>query len=246
MCSWLCLRFLRDLCGCCRHSASWLKKINSQLQIRNNFIPWGFDIERALELRTLETYAQTNWAMILLGLSNASRLDTAAWADGSVPTASFLDTEFRALYRRIFAISAALDAYNTVQIMTSLTIPGQAVNSTLPGEVTESSRRVLISRVRFIISTVILCLFLLVIAIVYVRPRRQSFLPFMPTSLAARIALICEGSALEDAKGTAMLRTHQREVYLRELGHTYYFGWGARDVDDEHVLQFGLHKVESQ
>jgi hypothetical protein len=75
----------------------------------------------------------------------------------------------------------------------------------------------------FIIAECILSLYVIVAFILYLyRPGR--FLPRLPTSIAATIALFAASSAVRDMRGTSLLTKKEREARLQELDKRYGYG----------------------
>jgi len=224
-------------------TTSWMKKINSELQIANSFFPdnFGDNQIRYLTRRPFESYAATNWALILASLNTSSQLDTSKWNGTSLPPASAIADELSSIYRKLFVEYLALDANSTLPIMMSLT-PNNS-SSSISGQSTMTLRRVLVSRTSFIVSAVILGVFLLAIVAVYARPMDKG-LPFVPITLGATLAFVHGSEALEDVKGTSGFSTSQREKHLSRLGHRYYIGYGNSGDGDgsDAPRQYGLHK----
>lgn len=225
---------------------SWKKKINSELQIANSFFPdnFGSNGQRYLSRRPFESYAATNWALILASLNVTSQLDANKWNGTSVPPISAITDELSSIYRKLFVEYLALDANSTLPVMMGLT----PINSSAPisGQSTITLRRVLVSRTSFIASALIIGVFLLTIVAVYVRPMDKG-LPFVPISLGATLAFVHGSEALEDVKGTSGFSTRQREKHLKRLGHRYFIGWRNGEVGDgsNAPRQYGVHKESS-
>ena len=227
-------------------NTKWRENINYKMQLANSFYPdsysasGGSNSARYLERRLFESYASTNWALILAGLNASSQLDASKWPAEFIPSASDLTQEIRSIYRRLFVEYVSLDANSSVPIMTSLQPNEPAADGSIPiaGQNMIVTRRVLVSRPRFIISAIILGIFLLTLAAVYTR-RLDRGLPFVPTSLGATLALVYFSEALEDVRGTSGINTEEREQRLRALGYRYYIGWGD---NGDGRRRYGLHR----
>lgn len=226
-------------------TTAWMKKINSELQIANSFFPDNFhggNGARYLDRRPFESYAATNWALILASLNTTSQLDTSKWNGTSLPPTSAIADELGSIYRKLFVEYLALDANSTIPVMMSLS----PINPSSPisGQSTITLRRVLVSPTSFIVSAVILGIFLVTIVAVYAWPMDRGLL-FVPVTLGATLAFVHGSEALEDVKGTSGFSTSQREKHLRRLGHRYYIGYGNSGDGDGDGLdaprRYGLH-----
>lgn len=190
----------------------------------------------------LESYAPTNWALILASLNTTSQLDISKWNGTSLLPASAIADELGSIYRKLFVEYLALDANSTLPIMMSLAPTNSS--SPMSGQSTITLRRVLVSPINFIVSAVILGIFLVTIVAVYAWPM-DSGLPFVPITLGATLAFVHGSEALEDVKGTSGFSTSQREKHLKRLGHRYYIGYGNGGNGDgdgpDAPRRYGLH-----
>ena len=232
---------------------TWRKKINAAIQTGNSFFPLpGDNGQRYLQRRMANTYAATNWALILGNLASNSSLNTNNWVSGELPDPSVMASELAGIYRRLFTQYMALDPLATLPIMDSLPPFSASPDSApLSGTVSTTQRRVIVSRTSYIVSAIILIFLLLTVVAVYTRPMDRG-LPFVPTSLGVTLAFVAGSEALDDVKGTSSMSTRERERHLRQLDRRYFIGWGnsAAGVDGRgrkrvgYRRRYGLHREE--
>jgi len=87
----------------------------------------------------------------------------------------------------------------------------------------QQEQRLFLSTPMFIISEVILCIYVIVGIAVYMR-RPGQYLPRLPTSIAAVIALFAASSAVLDMRGTSHLDGRGRARHLEKLDSRYGYG----------------------
>ncbi|KAF2749431.1 hypothetical protein M011DRAFT_456902 [Sporormia fimetaria CBS 119925] len=92
----------------------------------------------------------------------------------------------------------------------------------------------------FIVSEVILGIYIIASILVYLR-RPGHYLPRMPTSLAAITALFAPSAAVEDLKGTSTFTTKERERVLKEGDWKY--GYGSY-VGTDGAVHVGIEKAQ--
>ena len=222
-------------------TVKWRKKLNAAIQLGNSFNPQRYtNANRYLQRRRADTYAATNWALILGSLNSTSVLDARKWNSSALPDADSITAELTSLYSHLFTEYMALDPFSTIPIMDAVSKPSPS----MAGTILTTQRRVLVSKSSFIVSEIILIIFLLTLVAVYVRPMDRG-LPFVPTNLALTLALVHGSEASNDVKGTSGMSTRERERRLRELGGKYFVGWGDSVVEGVgKVRRYGLHREE--
>lgn len=135
-------------------------------------------------------------------------------------------------YARLFAIWLGvnkellfLPATNTTKQMNGITITQE--------------ERLFFTVPLFIISETILGIYILVSLLIYLR-RPGRYLPRMPTSLAAIIALFASSAAVRDLQHTSHMSTKEREKHLHDLDCRYGYGSYVGGDGSVHV---GIEKV---
>jgi hypothetical protein len=121
------------------------------------------------------------------------------------------------VYSKLFAIWLGINKKN-------LFVPS-STGSRLPidGYRVEKEKRLFLSTEMFLISEIILCIYVVVAIWVYAR-RPGQYLARMPTSIAALIALFAASAAVQDMRGTSHLDRKGRAKHLEQLDHRYGFG----------------------
>lgn len=109
----------------------------------------------------------------------------------------------------------------------------------MKGTLVQPAKRIFLSTTMFIISEAILCTYVLVAVWVYAH-RPGQYLPRLPTSLAAVIALFAASSAVQDMRGTSHLDKKGRAQHLERIGARY--GYGSYIGADGRV-HIGLEKT---
>lgn len=93
----------------------------------------------------------------------------------------------------------------------------------IEGSRIDTERRLFLSSTMFIISEFILCTYAIVIVWVFAR-RPGQYLPRLPTSIAAVIALFAASAAVQDMRGTSHLDKKGRAQHLERIGARYGYG----------------------
>lgn len=109
----------------------------------------------------------------------------------------------------------------------------------VPGRIARKEDRLFFTVPMFIISEVILCIYIVVSIVVYLR-RPGRYLPRMPSSIAAVIALFASSAAVKDFQGTSGMTNKEREKYLDDLD--YQYGYGSY-VGSDGAVHVGIEKV---
>ncbi|KAF2741653.1 hypothetical protein M011DRAFT_454492 [Sporormia fimetaria CBS 119925] len=136
-----------------------------------------------------------------------------------VPKFSDVEAPLKAAYSRLFAIWLSINK-------DLLLVPaGNSTETTIMKEVKViyKEERLFFKTSMFIISEIILGIYIITAVVVYLR-RPGRFLPRMPTTIAAIIALFAASAAVEDMRGTSQFTTEEHEQYLNKLGCRYGYG----------------------
>ncbi|KAH7135259.1 hypothetical protein B0J11DRAFT_575858 [Dendryphion nanum] len=149
-----------------------------------------------------------------------------------LPTIDEITGALYPVYQKLFAIWLGLNR-------NKLFLPSDpTTNPPVQGVVIAYESRIFISKPLFVVAEVILGTYAMVALIVYAwRPGR--FLPRMPTSIAAVIALFAAGSAVEDMEGTSMFSRKERREHLKALGHRYGYG---KFIGQDGLVHVGIEK----
>lgn len=115
---------------------------------------------------------------------------------------------------------------------------GQKVE--VQGSWLQSETRLFISTPMFIISEIILCMYIIVAVLVYLR-RPGKYLPNMPTSIASVIALFAASSMVLDMRNTSYLDGKERAKYLEKLDDRY--GYGSFIGGGDGRVHIGIEKT---
>jgi hypothetical protein len=154
--------------------------------------------------------------------------------DPNEPLPTFADVEnpMNKAYTRLFAIWLGVNKE-------LLFLP--ATNSTpqVLGSIITPEERLFFVTPLFIISQVVLILYAIVAVAVYLR-RPGRYLPRMPISIAAIIALFASSAAVKDLRGTSNMKNKKRDKYLKQLNHRY--GYGSY-VGSDGSVHIGVEKV---
>ncbi|KAI9662790.1 MAG: hypothetical protein M1829_006134 [Trizodia sp. TS-e1964] len=195
--------------------------------------PFETDVSPYFTTRPFDLYAQINYAI-------AGGRNDVCWHNDSFPSdwvnyfmektganTSFLDpnsplpsadqaiASFTPIYKRLFPIILS-------DVTDRFLLPAPS-GTTAQGSGLKATPRVFLSPVMFIITEVILCLYLVVAcALYYLRP--ASCLPRLPISIAALVAYFAASRALVALRGTASLSSRQREAFAAEHGMTFTYG----------------------
>ncbi|KAF1834095.1 hypothetical protein BDW02DRAFT_589154 [Decorospora gaudefroyi] len=121
------------------------------------------------------------------------------------------------VYQKLFAIWLSI---NKDKLLISR---NETFTSAIKGWANERQTRIFLSTPLFLLAESILCIYIMVAICIYLwRPGR--FLPRMPTSIAAIIALFAASQAVRDMRGTSLLTRKERKKHLDDLGRTYGYG----------------------
>lgn len=120
-------------------------------------------------------------------------------------------------YRKLFAIWLGINR-------DKLLIPRSEGSTTVTeGQTNEAQIRIFLSMPLFILAEVILAIYAIVAVCIYLwRPGK--FLPRMPTSIGAIIALFAASEAVQDMRGTSLFTRRERRQHLDKLDRLYGYG----------------------
>jgi hypothetical protein len=122
----------------------------------------------------------------------------------------------RIAYKRLLAIWLGVNKE-------LLLLPSTSVTAHVPGTVITLEERLFFNVPLFIISEMILSIYIITAVLIYLRwPGR--YLARMPTSIAAVIALFAASVAVKDLQGTSNMTSRERDEFLDELECTYGYG----------------------
>lgn len=142
--------------------------------------------------------------------------NSSAFLDPSLspPQSNATIPALNSIYTTLFAITLGINIPKILRSAQDLQVDGYAI-------VPET--RIFVSDSMFILSIVILSLYIIATVIIYAR-RPWKILPRMPTTIASQIAFFAAGYALKDLKGTAPMTTKGRDYYVESTGTKYGFG----------------------
>lgn len=149
-----------------------------------------------------------------------------------VPQYSDLEQPLSRAYSKLFATWLGTNK-NTLFVRTS------ATSEKVPGEILAEEERISINTTLFVITEIILGIYIVAAILVYAR-RPGQYLPRMPTSVAAVISLFSASAAVEDFKGTSQFTTKERDAFLKNSGIRYGYGSYLGSDGSVHV---GIEKV---
>lgn len=118
-----------------------------------------------------------------------------------------------------------------------LLLPAGSETAPIAGTVVTIEDRLFFVTPLFIISEAILAIYILVSFLVYLR-RPGRYLPRMPTSIAAIIALFASSTAVQDLQGTSHMTNKEREDHLKD----YQYGYGSY-IGSDGAVHVGIEKV---
>ena len=121
----------------------------------------------------------------------------------------------------------------------SLFLPATNDTTQIEGFTITQEERLFFTIPMFIISEIILGIYIVFSILVYVR-RPGRYLPRMPISIAAVIALFASSAAVKDFRGTSQMTNKEREKYLKDLDHHY--GYGSY-IGSDGAVHVGIEKV---
>jgi hypothetical protein len=138
--------------------------------------------------------------------------------DPTQPLPTFEDVEapMNSAYAQLFAIWLGVNRE-------LLFLPATSDTAQVQGQILTPEERLFFVLPLFIISETILGMYVIVSILVYLR-RPGRYLPRMPISIAAVIALFASSAAVEDLKDTFNMTTKEREKYFNDLNHRYGYG----------------------
>lgn len=146
--------------------------------------------------------------------TNSSRLIDP---NQSLPTFKDVVGPLNQAYSNLFAIWLATNKDNLLFRQA----PSEA--NTFEAWRIEPERRLFVSTPMFAISEAILCIYVIVAILVYIR-RPGQYLARLPTSIAAVIALFAASAAVQDLKDTSQLDKKGRARHLKEIDARYGYG----------------------
>jgi hypothetical protein len=152
----------------------------------------------------------------------------------SEPLPRFEDVEqpMRMAYKRHFAIWLGVNKE-------LLFLPSSDAAANVTGTIITLEERLLFNTPLFIVSEVILSIYVIMSMVMYLRcPGR--YLARMPTSIAAVIALFAASAAVKDLQGTSNMTSRERDKYLNDTGCIYGYGSYVGGDGSVHV---GIEKV---
>jgi hypothetical protein len=146
--------------------------------------------------------------------SNDSRLLDP---EAPLPTLQDITDKLYPVYRKLFAIWLGI---NKDKLLVPHTDSSTMV---IEGQTHDAQIRIFLSKPLFVMAEIILGIYVLAAICIYLwRPGK--FLPRMPTSIAAVIALFAASEAVEDMRGTALFTRRQRRQHLANIGAMYGYG----------------------
>lgn len=110
----------------------------------------------------------------------------------------------------------------------------------IAGWKTEPETRVFVVKPMFVIAEVIFIVYMFAIPLVYMR-RPGRYLPRLPTSIAAVIALFAASTAVGDMKNTSHMDAKRRAQYLKNLDRRY--GYGSYIGPDDGRVHIGIERI---
>jgi hypothetical protein len=164
-------------------------------------------------------------------ISNSSRLLDP---NQGVPTLDDIQNRLGLAYSSLFAIWLGTNKEKLLVPRTSTTqVP---VN----GWTIVPEQRLFLSTPMFAISEGILCIYVLVAILVYMR-RPGQYLARMPTTIASITSLFAASAAVQDMKGTSHLNTRSRAKHLADLDSRY--GYGSYVGGGDGRVHIGIEKT---
>ncbi|KAJ4990053.1 hypothetical protein SVAN01_04516 [Stagonosporopsis vannaccii] len=154
--------------------------------------------------------------------------------DPHMPLPTFSDVE-KALEKAIARLFATWAATN----LEKLFLPATDATEPIQGQTITEQKRLFFRMPLLIISEVILGIYILVSILVFVR-RPGRYLPRLPTSIAAVIALFASSAAVQDLQGTSHMTNKEREKHLKDLDHRYRYG---SYIGSDGAVHVGIEKV---
>jgi hypothetical protein len=160
-----------------------------------------------------DNYTSSRFHYFMLQESNDTRL-----TDVSQPLPHLADITHaaNAAYAKLFAVWLGLNTGELIGSRTNTTVP-------IEGRFMYIEERLFFNKPLFIISEVILALYIIVAILVYAN-RPAKFLPRLPTSIGAVISLVAAGTTVRDLKDTTHFSTEERAAFLEKQGHVFGYG----------------------
>ena len=154
--------------------------------------------------------------------------------DPNTPLPTFADVEqhVNKAYSRLFAIWLGVNKELVFE-------PANDLTSKIEGFTIVQEDRLFFTIPLFIISEIILSIYLVVSIVVYIR-RPGRYLPRLPTYLAAVFAMFAPSSAIKDLRGTSQMTNKEREKFLTDLACRY--GYGSY-IGSDGAVHVGIEKV---
>ena len=134
-----------------------------------------------------------------------------------LPSLGDITEKLYPVYRKLFAIWLGINK-------DKLLVPQSGGSTTvIRGQTNEVEVRIFLSKPLFVLAEVILAIYAIVAVCIYLwRPGK--FLPRMPTSIGAIIALFAASEAAQDMRGTSLFTRRERRQHLEKLGRLYGYG----------------------
>ncbi|KZM28707.1 uncharacterized protein EKO05_0009920 [Ascochyta rabiei] len=121
------------------------------------------------------------------------------------------------VYKKLFAIWLGINKDKLLVPWNDASVPA------IQGQTNELQTRIFLSMPLFVMAEVILALYAIVAICIYLwRPGK--FLPRMPISIGAIIALFAASEAVQDMRGTSLFTKKERGQHLERLGRMYGYG----------------------
>jgi hypothetical protein len=149
-----------------------------------------------------------------------------------VPTLSDVEEAVNKAYARLFATWVAVNRDLLFLRATDATIQIKGFTVTL-------EQRLFFTFSMFVVSEIILSIYVIVSILMYIR-RPGRYLPRMPTSIAAAIALFAPSAAVKDMRNTSCMTNKMRERHLKDLDS--YYGYGSY-IGNDGAVHVGIEKA---
>ncbi|KAF1359392.1 hypothetical protein EJ07DRAFT_165987 [Lizonia empirigonia] len=164
---------------------------------------------------------------------NRARGDTQLTdPNAPIPTPSGVEEAIKEAYARLFATWVAVNR-------DLLFLPATNDTIQMEGFTVIPEERLFLNFPMFIISEIILGIYVIVSVLVYVR-RPGRYLPRMPISIAAVVALFAPSAAVKDLRNTSSMTNKLREKHLKDLDYCY--GYGSY-IGSDGAVHVGIEKA---
>ena len=189
-----------------------------------------FSLESIMETTT----GSSDWATLLtLDIQN-NTLNEGTFATISEQVISRVFAAWFSIYRDQFLATA-----DSTTRAGSDELRARAAPSSLQGSVATRQARVIPSSPLFVVTIVLLGLYMVAAVVVLVLRRRSVSSPRVPRTLAAILPWVASSRMLRDMEGLHALRSDERERLLQQRGDRFGFGWFV----DEHMnWRLGLER----